>query len=142
MLRIQVKRRPRKLKGVLIGSGSGPTERIKYLQYKVNRLIRDERIEGREDRIHEIRGYAEQLLNLAIQNGDSHKPTMIMATNWLKEKELVYKLFQVLAPRYENYTTAFTTVHRLPANYPSTGLYQAVTHILRLFHIKETNLDF
>ena len=60
MLRFQVKRRPRKLKGVLIGPGSGPAERIKYLQLQVNKLFRDERVENREDRIQEIRGYAEQ----------------------------------------------------------------------------------
>lgn len=61
MLRIPVGDKPRKLKGVLIGSGSGPQERILQLQYWVTDLMRHERIEGREYRMEETRLYAEQV---------------------------------------------------------------------------------
>lgn len=38
-----------------------------------------------------------------------------------KEKDLVQKLFNVLAPRYSNYTTSFTQMHVLPCVYPGHG---------------------
>ena len=68
MIRFPIKPKPRKLKGVLIGPGSGPAERIKYLQMLVTRLFRDERIEGREDRMDEARGYAEQVRFFFYEN--------------------------------------------------------------------------
>lgn len=61
MLRFPIQNKPRKLKGVITGKGSGPNERIQYLKRCVTALFRDERIEGREDRIDEVRGYAEQV---------------------------------------------------------------------------------
>ncbi|XP_052265112.1 39S ribosomal protein L17, mitochondrial-like [Dreissena polymorpha] len=129
MLKFSVKRRPRKLKGVWTGCGSGPSERIKYLRHWVGKLIRDERIEGREDRMNETRGYAEQLISLAIQNGENHRPTMEMATKWFKEKEMTYKLFKVLVPRYENYQTSFTRIQRLPIEYPGNPYYNVVLEL-------------
>jgi len=61
MLKIPVSRKPLKLKGAIIGSGSGPKERILQLQLWVTDLVRHERIEGREDRMDETRMYAEQV---------------------------------------------------------------------------------
>lgn len=61
MLRVPIGRKPRKLKGAIIGSGSGPKERILQLQYLVTSLVRNERIEGRADRMDETRQYAEQV---------------------------------------------------------------------------------
>ncbi|XP_045208184.1 39S ribosomal protein L17, mitochondrial-like [Mercenaria mercenaria] len=129
MIRFPIQDKPRKLKGVIIGCGSGPSERIKYLKKCVTQLIRHERIEGREDRMDETRGYAEQLINLAIQHGDRHKRTMEIADSWLLEKDLVHKLFKVLAPRYQQYSTSFTAMHRLPARYPSSGSFNTVLEL-------------
>lgn len=40
-----------------------------------------------------------------------------MADYWLVEKQLVHKLFKVLVPRYENYTTAYTRMYNAPRCY-------------------------
>ena len=61
MLRVPLPDKPRKLKGAIIGTGSGPKERIQQLQILVTSLFRHERIEGREDRMQETRLYAEQV---------------------------------------------------------------------------------
>lgn len=129
MIRFQIKHKPTKFKGALIGQGSGPAERIKQLQIWVTALIRDERIEGRADRMHETRAYAEQLINLALYNGDKHQATMNMADKWLLEKDLIHKLFKVLVPRYNNYTESYTRVFTLPATYPGSGRFNAVLEL-------------
>ncbi|KAL4229606.1 54S ribosomal protein L17 mitochondrial [Mactra antiquata] len=129
MIRFPLKSKPRKFKYVLTGCGSGPQERVDFLKKMVTSLIRHERIEGRADKMHETRAYAEQLINLAIQHGDRHEPTMKMADEWLLEKDLVHKLFKVLAPRYQQYATAFTSVHLLPAEYPGQGRFKAVLEL-------------
>jgi hypothetical protein len=64
MIRFPIRNKPRKIKGAIIGMGSGPPERILYLKRVVTKLFRDERIEGRGDRVDEARGYAEQVENL------------------------------------------------------------------------------
>lgn len=61
MIRFPIQNKPRKIKGAIIGTGSGPPERILYLKRIVTQLFRHERIEGREDRMDEARGYAEQV---------------------------------------------------------------------------------
>lgn len=43
---------------------------------------------------------------------------MEMADYWLLDKTLVHKLFKVLAPRYENYTTSLTRMYKAPREYP------------------------
>ena len=63
-------------------------------------LIRNERIEGRAYDLQDTRLYTELLLQLAIANGDRHRPTMEMVNFYIKEKDLIPKLFQVLVPRY------------------------------------------
>lgn len=63
-----------------------------------------------------------QLISDAIRNGDSHKATMDMADFWLLDKTLVHKLFKVLAPRYENYTTSLTRMYKAPREYPCVDI--------------------
>ena len=53
-----------------------------------------------------------------MRNGDCHKPTMELASFYLKDKTLIHKLFKVLVPRYLNYTTSFTSMHILPTMTP------------------------
>lgn len=43
---------------------------------------------------------------------------MEMADYWLIEKQLVHKLFKVLAPRFNNYTSSFTRMYKVPTIYP------------------------
>lgn len=43
---------------------------------------------------------------------------MEMASFWLEEKQLVHKLFKVLAPRFKDYQIAYTALYRAPKHYP------------------------
>lgn len=43
---------------------------------------------------------------------------MEMADFWLLEKQLVHKLFKVLAPRFENYTISYTRMYKASRLYP------------------------
>lgn len=40
---------------------------------------------------------------------------MAIADYWLLEKELVHKLFKVLVPRFENFTTSYTRMLKAPS---------------------------
>lgn len=71
-----------------------------------------------------------QLIFEAIRHGPTHKETMDMANFWIIEKQLVHKLFKVLVPRYQNYTTSFTKLHKAPNIYP-IGHYQRAILELR-----------
>lgn len=76
---------------------------------------------------------------------------MEMASFWLEEKQLVHKLFKVLAPRFKDYQVAYTALYKAPKKYPLDILAYSVlelrgnTHLLviRIFIRKRTNLiDF
>lgn len=54
---------------------------------------------------------------------------MEMADYWLVEKQLIHKLFKVLAPRYENYNTAFTRMFNVPRLYTDDGYKKAVLEL-------------
>ena len=58
------------------------------------------------------------MISDAIRYGDCHRETMEMADFWLIEKQLVHKLFKVLAPRFVNYSTAYTRMYTAPSVYP------------------------
>ncbi|XP_069115096.1 large ribosomal subunit protein bL17m-like [Argopecten irradians] len=112
------RKHPRKLQRAS-GRGGGAEGRVKKLQEMVTNLIRYERIESTFPRCDEARGYTEQLINLAVQNGDKDKHTMEMADYWLTEKDLIHKLFKVLVPRYSNLSNYnYTQMFRLPNKYP------------------------
>lgn len=61
-------------------------------------------------RATEARDYAERLIQDAILYGPKHIRTMELASFWIKEKQLVHKLFKVFVPRLQNETTGFTKV--------------------------------
>ncbi|GFN99337.1 39S ribosomal protein l17, mitochondrial-like [Plakobranchus ocellatus] len=126
MLKFPHRMRPRKIQ---IAVGAGQEGRIKRLRQIVTGLVRYERVEPTYAQADEARQYAERLLYLAIKNGDKHKETMEMADYWLLEKDLVHKLFKVLVPRYKNYTTCFTDLHKLAVEYPGSGLPRAVLEL-------------
>lgn len=96
---------------------NNPAGQLYNQTFAVTDLIRNERIVLNYNKAAEIRPQVERLIVEAMRYGDKHRPTMALANYWLKEKNLVYKLFNVLVPRYENYTTAFTALHMLGKDY-------------------------
>ncbi|XP_060756106.1 39S ribosomal protein L17, mitochondrial isoform X2 [Neoarius graeffei] len=70
--------------------GLGPESRINMLRNILTGLVRHERIETTRARADEVRFYAE------------------------KEKDLIPKLFKVLAPRFEHQSHGYTLMARLP----------------------------
>ncbi|CAL1610375.1 unnamed protein product [Knipowitschia caucasica] len=93
--------------------GLGPESRINMLRNILTGLVRYERIETTLGRADEVRFYAEKLIDYA-KKGDTDEKAMRMASFWLTEKDLVPKLFKVLAPRFESETNGYTRMARLP----------------------------
>ncbi|KAF7652551.1 hypothetical protein LDENG_00095350 [Lucifuga dentata] len=93
--------------------GLGPESRINMLRNLLTGLVRHERIETIYTRADEVRFYAEKLIDYA-KKGDTDEKAMKMASFWLTEKDLVPKLFKVLAPRFETQTHSYTRMARLP----------------------------
>ncbi|KAF7199002.1 transcript variant X2 [Nothobranchius furzeri] len=57
--------------------------------------------------------YLPQLIDYA-KKGDTDEKAMKMASFWLTEKDLVPKLFKVLAPRFETQSNGYTRMARIP----------------------------
>ncbi|XP_071765315.1 large ribosomal subunit protein bL17m [Centroberyx gerrardi] len=93
--------------------GLGPESRINLLRNILTGLVRHERIETTLARADEVRFYAEKLIDYA-KKGDTDQKAMKMASFWLTEKDLVPKLFKVLAPRFETQPNGYTRIARLP----------------------------
>ncbi|XP_071400360.1 large ribosomal subunit protein bL17m [Centroberyx affinis] len=93
--------------------GLGPESRINLLRNILTGLVRHERIETTLARADEVRFYAEKLIDYA-KKGDTDQKAMKMASFWLTEKDLVPKLFKVLAPRFETQPNGYTQIARLP----------------------------
>ncbi|XP_051575983.1 39S ribosomal protein L17, mitochondrial [Myxocyprinus asiaticus] len=93
--------------------GLGPESRINMLRNILTGLVRHERIETTRARADEVRFYAEKLIDYA-KKGDTNEKSMKMADFWLTEKDLIPKLFKVLAPRFENQTSGYTRMARIP----------------------------
>ncbi|XP_065301936.1 large ribosomal subunit protein bL17m [Dermacentor albipictus] len=104
-----VKHRYRKLT-----TSKGPLGRVEKIRETLTALFKHERIELNHPRADEVRGYAERLISEAIRYGDCHTRTMELADYWIKEKQLVHKLFKVLAPRFATYEGSYTRLHILP----------------------------
>ncbi|KAL2717123.1 hypothetical protein V1478_012823 [Vespula squamosa] len=122
-LRYNVKPR-RKLRNV-----DGPLGRIRKIQKTLTALLKYERLELNYNRADETRGYVERLISEAIRYGPDHEETMQMADFWILEKQLVHKLFKVLAPRYKDYTVSFTKLHKAPYIYPDNFYARAVLEL-------------
>lgn len=52
-----------------------------------------------------------------------------MADFWLLEKQLVHKLFKVLAPRFQNYNVSYTRMLKAPRPYPALPYDRAVLEL-------------
>ncbi|VVC44506.1 Ribosomal protein L17 [Cinara cedri] len=112
-LRIRINPRHKNLK-----NPEGPQGRLKKLRKTLTALFKYERLELNYTLADETRGYAERLISEAIRHGDTHKATMEMADYWIEEKQLIHKLFKVLAPRFSDYKTSYTMLYRAPKAYP------------------------
>ncbi|XP_026173388.1 large ribosomal subunit protein bL17m [Mastacembelus armatus] len=93
--------------------GLGPQSRINMLRNILTGLVRHERIETTQARADEVRFYAEKLVDYA-KKGDTDDKAMKMASFWLTEKDLVPKLFKILVPRFENQSSGYTRMARIP----------------------------
>ncbi|NXA44826.1 RM17 protein, partial [Nothocercus julius] len=93
--------------------GAGPRSRLDLLRNLVTALVRHERIEAPWARADEMRGYAERLIDYA-KRGDRDEKAMRMADFWLTEKDLIHKLFKVLAPRYQPHPGKYTRMLHIP----------------------------
>lgn len=107
----------------------GPEGRLHMLRKTVTELVKLERVELNYHRADEARGYAERLIATAIKHGDCHIPTMEMANYWLTEKQLVHKLFKVLAVRYKDSTESYTKLYKAPNIYPGPFYERAVLEL-------------
>ncbi|XP_065359874.1 large ribosomal subunit protein bL17m [Calliphora vicina] len=123
-LRFAVRPKRRNLK-----NPDGPEGRLMKLRKTVTALVKNERIELYHNRADEARGYVELLISDAIRHGDRHKATMELADYWLLEKQLVHKLFKVLAPRYENSNVSYTRMYKAPRDYPGMYYQKAVLEL-------------
>ncbi|XP_062895104.1 large ribosomal subunit protein bL17m-like isoform X1 [Mobula hypostoma] len=93
--------------------GLGPRSRINMLRCLVTALVRHERIETTLARADEVRVYAERLVDHA-KRGETDPRAMEMADFWLTEKDLIPKLFQVLAHRFQNQTGNYVRMLQIP----------------------------
>lgn len=103
-----------------LSNPEGPYGRLLKLRKTVTALVKHERLELNLNRADEARGYAERLITEAIRNGDTHVPTMELATFWLEEEQLIHKLFKVLVPRYKSYNESYTDLHMVPRHFADT----------------------
>ncbi|KYQ50102.1 39S ribosomal protein L17, mitochondrial [Trachymyrmex zeteki] len=111
------------------GNSDGPEGRLRKFQKTLTALIKYERLELNYRRADETRGYVDQLIFEAIRHGPEHKETMDLANFWILEKQLMHKLFKVLVPRYQNYTTSFTKLHKAPNIYPTIHYDRAILEL-------------
>ena len=103
--------------------GNNPSGQLFGLARRVTKLFRDERMVCSSFNVATtIRPHVDRLIADAIRYGDKHRPTMALANFWLIDKSLIHKLFKELVPRYENYPSAFTAIHRLGYDYSIAGI--------------------
>ncbi|PAV63426.1 hypothetical protein WR25_08391 [Diploscapter pachys] len=89
-------------------------DRLNVLRRLVNRTIREERIETRHNRAVEVRPYVERLLQMAVE-GDREDPMIKEQMDWwLVEKDLIHKVYEILAPRLKDTEQPYTSFYMLP----------------------------
>ncbi|XP_067399608.1 large ribosomal subunit protein bL17m [Emydura macquarii macquarii] len=93
--------------------GLGPRSRLDMLRNLVTALVRHERIETYWARADEMQFYAERLIDYA-KRGDTDEQAMRMADFWLTEKDLIHKLFKLLAPRFHPHSGNYTRLLQIP----------------------------
>lgn len=66
---------------------------------------------------------------------------MDLANFWIIEKQLVHKLFKVLVPRYQSYTTSFTKLHKAPNIYPISYYDRAILELRGRFYPRDSSIN-
>ncbi|XP_072716209.1 large ribosomal subunit protein bL17m isoform X2 [Ciconia boyciana] len=93
--------------------GLGPRSRLDLLHDLVAALVRHERIEASWARAYEMRGYAEQFID-CVKRGDTNERDMCMVDFWLTEKDLIHKLFKVLASQFQPHPGSYAHLLQIP----------------------------
>ncbi|NDJ77012.1 MAG: 50S ribosomal protein L17 [Chloroflexi bacterium] len=105
-----------KVAGKRLGRSKG--HRIALRRNLINSLLRHERIRTTEAKARAIRGESEKMITIAKralahedQNRAVHARRLLMAR--LNNKEIVAKVFDELAPRYEARPGGYTRMYKL-----------------------------
>uniref|UniRef100_UPI00358E190C large ribosomal subunit protein bL17m-like isoform X6 n=1 Tax=Myxine glutinosa TaxID=7769 RepID=UPI00358E190C len=93
--------------------GLGLASRTDMLRNLLTALVRHERILTTTGRADELRPYAEKIIDYG-KLGDRNARAMKIADFWLTEKDLIPKLFRVLAPRFAESSGPYLQVVRVP----------------------------
>lgn len=80
-----------------------------------------------------------QLISEAIKRGPNDPEMMQIADFYILDKPCVHKLFKVLAPRYENYTTSYTKMYKVSMGYPDKWYPRACLELRGKLH---TNIHY
>ena len=94
---------------------NGSRYRLELLRTQVTNLIVNERLEMTKHTGITVREYTERLIQEAINNGDTHKPTMELANWWLEDKAAIHKLFKVIVPRMQEQPFSYTRLFNSPS---------------------------
>ena len=97
-----------------VPSNNGNRYRLELLRTQVTNLIVNERLELVKHTGITVREYTERLIQEAINNGDTHRPTMELADWWLEDKAAIHKLFKVIVPRMKDQPFAYTRLFNSP----------------------------
>lgn len=81
------------------------------LRTMTTQLIKYERIQTTYPKAKALSVYADRMVGLAKRGEDRHR---VMVTSFVREREMVWKLFDILAPRYEFRTGGYTRVVKTP----------------------------
>jgi large subunit ribosomal protein L17 len=90
--------------------GRPTAHRKAMLRNLVTDLLREERITTTETRAKEARRAAEKMITLG-KRGDLHSRRMALA--YIYDEDVVTKLFDVIAPRYEERKGGYTRILKL-----------------------------
>ncbi|KAA0703293.1 39S ribosomal protein L17, mitochondrial [Triplophysa tibetana] len=93
--------------------GLGPESRINILRNILTGLVRHERIETTKARADEFLNFSLLLKQFKHTIRKNATLSLTSFTSPIQEKDLIPKLFKVLAPRFEN-QTSYTCMARIP----------------------------
>lgn len=115
--------KPRKLRNF-----DGPEGRMLKLRKTLTQLFKLERIELNYHRADEARGYADQLSSQALIHGYKEKRIVELVDYYMLEKEVMYKFFYELLPRFEG-QSQFTNLVNVPRTFPGSPYLRAVLEL-------------
>ena len=84
--------------------------RTALLRNMATSLFRHEKIRTTDPKAKELRSYAEKLITIS-KKGGIHSRRMVARD--IHDKEVVAKLFEEIAPRYENRHGGYTRIYKL-----------------------------